>query len=47
MKVSFINYIKDAKLRDNVFDLDNTSSFILFFGSGFFIDYNKLFEILV
>jgi hypothetical protein len=47
IKASLINYVKNIKLRDNVFILNNIISFVSFINSGFFVDYVKSLKALI
>lgn len=41
MKASLIRYIKDVKLRDNLFDSKNVSELVLSVNINFFVNHKK------
>jgi hypothetical protein len=43
----FINYIKNIKFRNSIFIPNNTNNLVSSIDLGFFVNYNKLFEILI
>ncbi len=46
MKASPIRYVRDAKLRDNLFDPEDASELVSSVDIGFFVDYEESLEAL-
>jgi len=47
IKASSIRYIRDVKLRGNLFDSENVSGLVLSVDTDFFVDYKKSLEALI